>query len=116
MSCALAVSAFAAGRPSLRVYYQTTLTDTGWQKRAFDRLAKTWKMPASAPAVGKKCVVQTAIARDGRLISAELSMTSGVKAWDDAALDAVVRAAPYEALPAGYGHARLEVHVHVGVE
>lgn len=116
MTCALAVSAFAAGRPSLRIYYQTTLTDTAWQKRAFDRLAKTWAMPAAAPAVGKKCVVRTVIAKDGRLASAEVSTTSGVKAWDDAALAAVKKAAPYEALPVAYAHGTLEFHVHVGVE
>ena len=110
-----AASALAAGRPSLNAYFQSTLTDTAYQKKTFDRVAKAWKAPAAAdlPATGKKTVVQAAIARDGKLSSAAVSMSSGKKGWDDAALKAVKAASPFDPLPAGYKYPVLEVHFHV---
>jgi protein TonB len=108
-------SALAAGRPSLNAYFQSTLTDTAYQKKTFDRVAKAWKAPAVAglPAIGKKTVVQAAIAKDGKLSSAAVSMSSGKKGWDAAALKAVKAAAPFDPLPAGYNYHSLEVHFHV---
>jgi protein TonB len=115
LALAAAAPLFAAGRPSLQAFFQSTLKDTAYQKKTFDRVASRWKAPAQVPAVGKKTVVQARIARDGRLISAEVSMSSGVKAWDAAALAAVKSAAPFDPLPAGYGYPALEVHFHVAV-
>ena len=109
------VAALAAGRPSLNVYFQSTLADQAYQKKTFDRVAKTWKTPKKTPAVGAKTVVQAVIAKDGRLASATVSMSSGVKEWDDAALAMVKRAAPYDPLPAGYEYPSLEAHFHVSV-
>ena len=56
-------SAFAAGRPELKVYFQSNLTDAAYQKKTFERVASKWKTPPSAevPAVGKKTVVQAVI-------------------------------------------------------
>ncbi|MCM3875891.1 MAG: TonB C-terminal domain-containing protein [Thermoanaerobaculia bacterium] len=108
-------SALAAGRPSLNAYFQSNLTDTAYQKKTFDRVAKAWKAPAAAdlPTIGKKTVVQAVIAKDGMLSSAAVSMSSGRKGWDDAALKAVRAASPFDPLPAGYRHPSLEVHFHV---
>lgn len=108
-------AALAAGQPSLNAYFQSTLTDTAYQKKTFDRVAKAWKAPAAAdlPAIGKKTVVQAAIARDGKLSSSAVSMSSGKKGWDAAALKAVRAAAPFDPLPAGYKYPSLEVHFHV---
>ena len=105
----------AAGKPSLNVYFQKTLTDTAYQKKVFDKVAKLWKVPASLPAVGKKTVVQAVIAKDGRLASAMVTMESGSKAWDDATLAAVKGAAPFEPLPKGYAFPSVEVHFHVAL-
>ena len=108
-------SAFAAGRPELKVYFQSNLTDAAYQQKAFDRVAKAWKTPAAAqiPKVGKKTVVQAVIARDGALTSALISMKSGKKGWDDAVLGAVASAAPFDPLPAGFQPRSVEVHFHV---
>jgi len=117
--CALvlvaAATAAAAGRPSLNVYFQSTLADQSYQRKTFDRVAKTWKTPRATPKVGAKTVVQAVIAKDGKLASAAVSMSSGVKEWDDAALAAVKKAAPYDPLPAGYKYPSLEAHFHVSV-
>src|SRR5450759_5360431 len=87
----IAGSALAAGRPALNAYFQSNLTDTAYQKKTFDRVAKAWKTPAASqtPEVGKKTVVQAVIAKDGKLVSAFVSMKSGKRGWDDASLQAV---------------------------
>jgi periplasmic protein TonB len=110
-------SVFAAGRASLNVYFQSNLKDTAYQKKTFDRVVKAWKAPAASqtPEVGKKTVVQSVIAKDGKLVSAVVSMSSGKKGWDAAALAAVKSAAPFDVLPESYGYPTVEVHFHVSV-
>ena len=112
-----AATALAAGRPELKVYFQSNLTDAAYQKKTFDRVAKGWKAPGASqvPDVGKKTVVQAVIGRDGALTSAVVSMKSGKKGWDDAALKAVASASPYDPLPAGFKPPSVEVHFHVSV-
>jgi periplasmic protein TonB len=107
----------AAGRASLNVYFQSNLMDTAYQKKTFDRAVKAWKAPAASqiPEVGKKTVVQAVIAKDGKLVSAVVSMSSGKKGWDGAALAAVRAAAPFDPLPAGFKPPSVEAHFHVSV-
>jgi len=113
----MAGPALAAGRPSLNAYFQSNLTDTAYQKKTFDRVAKAWKTPTAPqiPEVGKKTVVQAVIAKDGRLVSAIVSMSSGKKGWDTAALAAVRSAAPFDPFPGSFGASTIEVHFHVSV-
>ncbi len=110
-------SALGAGRPSLNAYFQSTLKDAAYQKKTFDKVSRAWKAPAAAelPAVGKKTVIQAVIAKDGKLSSAVVSLSSGKKGWDDAALKAVQRAVPFDPLPTGYNFPSLEVHFHVAL-
>jgi protein TonB len=117
MSLARADSAFAAGRPELKVYFQSNLTEATYQKKTFDRVAKAWKTPAASqiPEAGKKTVVQAVIGRDGALSSAFVSLKSGKKGWDDAVLKAVKAASPFDPLPAGFKPPSVEVHFHVSV-
>ena len=110
-----AAPALAQGRPSLNVYFQSTLKDASYQKAVFQKVASTWKAPSSSPAVGKKSVVQATISRDGRVQNAFVSMESGVKAWDKAALAAVEASSPFPKLPAAYEHKTLEAHFHFAV-
>lgn len=112
---AAALPALAAGKPSLNVYFQSTLKDAAYQKAVFQKVAGTWAAPASFPAVGKKCVVQVVISRDGRVQSTFLSMESGAKAWDKAAVAAVEAASPFPPLPRSYEHKTLEAHFHFAV-
>ncbi|MFI5198316.1 MAG: TonB C-terminal domain-containing protein [Thermoanaerobaculia bacterium] len=109
--------ALAAGRPALNVYFQSNLTDTVYQKKAFDKVAGAWKTPAASeiPEVGKKTVVQAVIGRDGSLTSTLVSLKSGKRGWDDAVLKAVKSAAPFDPLPAGFKPPSVEVHFHVSV-
>jgi protein TonB len=105
------------GKPSLNAYFQSTLTDETYQKKTFARVAAAWKTPSakSFPKVGAKTVVQAVIAKDGKLASTTVSMSSGSQAWDAAALAAVQKAAPFDPLPASYKYPSLEVHFHVSV-
>jgi len=107
----------AAGRPSLECYFQTTLNDPAYQKRTFEKVAAKWKAPpdAEVPAVGKKTVVQAVITKDGALATTEVTLSSGKKGWDAAALRAVKAAAPFDPLPAGFGYPSVQVHFHVSV-
>ncbi|MGZ5429390.1 MAG: TonB family protein [Thermoanaerobaculia bacterium] len=113
----VAGSAFAAGRQSLECYFQTTLKDPAYQKKTFERVAAKWKTPpdAEVPPIGKKTVVQAAILKDGSLATTEVSMSSGKKGWDAAALKAVKAAAPFDPLPAGFADPSVQVHFHVSV-
>ncbi len=105
----------AAGQASLNVYFQSTLKDAGYQKKVFQKVASAWKAPATFPKVGKKCVVQAVLSRDGRVQNAFVSMESGVKAWDKASLAAVESSSPFPPLPESYAHKTLEAHFHVAV-
>ncbi len=109
--------ALAAGRASLNVYFQSNLKDTAYQKKTFDRVVKAWKAPAASqiPEIGRKTVVQAVLAKDGKLVSAVVSMSSGKKGWDTAALATVRSAAPFDPLPANFGASTIEVHFHVSV-
>ena len=104
-----------AAQPSLNVYFQSTLKDAGYQKKVFQKVAATWQAPATFPKVGRKCVVQAVLSRDGRVQNAFVSMESGVKAWDKASLAAVEKASPFPPLPSTYEHKTLEAHFHVAV-
>ena len=104
-----------AQRPSLNVYFQSTLEDAAYQKAVFAKASAAWKAPKVLPAVGKKAVVQAIVAKDGKVTSSHVSMSSGSKAWDDAALAAVKSASPYAPLPSGYRYPTLEVHFHVAL-
>jgi protein TonB len=110
-------AASPAGKPSLNAYFQSTLADEAYQKKTFQRVASAWKTPPvkSFPKVGAKTVVQAVISRDGKLASTTVSMSSGSKTWDDAALAAVKKAAPFDLLPASYKYPSVEVHFHVSV-
>lgn len=108
----------AAGRPALNAYFQSTLKDEAYQKTVFSKVAAAW-VPPSARAFPKpksKTVVQAVITKAGKLASIEVSTASGSKSWDEAALSAVRKAAPFDPLPRGYGYPTLEVHFHVSLE
>jgi TonB family protein len=114
---AAAESARAAGRPELKIYFQSNLTDAAYQKKAFDRAAKGWKAPRASeiPPVGRKTVVQAVIARNGTVTSVFVSLKSGKKGWDDAALAVVKSSSPFDPLPAGFRPQSVEAHFHVAV-
>ncbi len=103
------------GQPKLECYFQRSLTDAAYQQKVFARVAKAWKHPplSKVPQPGKKAVVQAVLAKDGSLLSAFVSMESGSKAWDAAALAAVKKAAPFGPLPKDFAYPSVEVHFHV---
>lgn len=112
----LGAGSLLAVQASLNLYFQSTLTDAGYQKAFFAKLAGSYRMPKSgAPKPGAKVVVQAVVAKDGKLVSAMVSTESGSPKWDAAALAAVKAAAPYPPLPSSYGFAAVQVHVHVSV-
>lgn len=105
----------AGGRTEMHSYFQSTLQNKAYQDKTFARVAKNWKQPPAKqlPAPGKKTVVQTVIGKDGRLLSATVSLESGSKAWDAAVLATIKKSAPFEPLPSDYAYPTVEVHFHV---
>lgn len=116
LALAVAPVALAAkGRPQLQTFFQSGFSSASYQQKVFNMVAKAWKQPGpgQVPQVGKKTVVQAVIGKDGKLVSTEISLESGSKAWDTAALSAVKKAAPFAPLPASHGAPTVEVHFHV---
>lgn len=109
------VALAAAGRTQMQSYFQSTMQNKAYEDKTFARVAKNWRQPPAKhlPALGKKTVVQTVIARDGKLVSAKVSLESGSPAWDAAVLGAIKKSAPFEPLPPDYGYPTVEVHFHV---
>src|SRR5579871_6573189 len=111
---ALTALLLLAGHPQLNVYFQSNLGDAAYQRKAFDKVAQAFSAPKSAdcPAPGKKVVVQTVIGADGKLQSAKVSYPSGSRSWDEAALAAVRKAAPFPPLPKDFTAPSVEAHFH----
>ncbi len=109
------VALAAAGSPRLQAFFQQDLTDAAYQQKVYSRVAGKWRQPGAKarPALGKKVVVRAVIGRDGKLVSTDIAIESGSKAWDDAALAAVKKAAPFPPLPASFPLATLDAHFHV---
>lgn len=105
----------AGGRAQLQVFFQSNMASADYQKKLFERFARSYRQPSAkhAPKPGKRAVVQAVIGRDGKLVSTLVSMESGSKVWDEAALKAVKKAAPFAPLPDSYTAPTLEVHFHV---
>jgi len=111
-AASLAATAALAAKPNLTSYFPVHFKDAAWQKAALGKVLEGWSPPAKLPAAGKKTVVQSTSARDGKLIAAIVTMKSGIKEWDDAALAAVRKAAPFAALPKSFPDPQFEVHWH----
>ena len=103
----------SASAPQLQTFFQATLADTAYQQKVFAKVAKLWKQPKATPESGKKTVVRATIGRDGKLVSSRLGLLSGSKPWDDAALAAVQKAAPFDPLPKDFPYPAVEVDFHV---
>ena len=116
LSLTVAPAAWAAGgRVQFNLFFQADLTDANYQKKFFEKVAKNHRPPAArqAPRPGQRTVVQITVGKDGQLLGAVVSTESGSKAWDEAALAAVKKAAPFEKFPAGFTAPALDVHFHV---
>jgi protein TonB len=107
-----AASKAAPIRPSFNAYFPSDFTDAAYQKDAVSRVSKQWAVRGGLPARGSKTVIASTIARDGSLVATVVTMKSGSKEWDDAALAAVKKAAPFTGLPSGYPQSKIEVHWH----
>jgi protein TonB len=112
-SALLSLPAGAAGKADLQVYFQSTLASASYQQKVFAKVARAYRQPrrGQEPAPGSKAVVQAVIGKDGKLLSSILSLPSGSKAWDDAAL-AALQKARFPRLPADFAQPTVEVHFH----
>jgi len=120
MVCAVAllavgVRADSKVQPSLTIYFQSTLKDEAHQQKTFKKVSAAWKPPATTqyPKAGTKTVVRAVIAREGRLVSTDISTSCGSKEWDTAVEKAVRAASPYDPLPATFGYPSYEAHFHM---
>jgi len=101
-----------AAAPQLKVFFAADFKDTPYQQKTYKKVASSWRRPADSPRPGAKAVVIAVIQKDGSLPEPVLHYKSSSDAWDAAAIDAVRKAAPFEALPRGYPHPSVEVHFH----
>ena len=92
-------------------YFATGFDDPAWQKEALARIVKSWK-PTALVAAGKKTVLITAVAKDGKITGARDHLLSGNADWDKAAFEAVRKVGSFPPLPASWPHPTLEVHWH----
>ena len=95
-------------------YFTPAFTDTAYQKEAAAKILKVWKSAPGAP-VGKKTVLIAQIAKDGSLAGLTEHLLTGFKPWDDAAIAAVRKAAPFAPLPKSWAYPTMEVHFHFEV-
>ena len=102
-------------QPSLTIYFQSTLKDQAHQQKTFKKVGAAWKPPATSryPRVGTKTVVRAVIAKTGKLVSTDVSTSSGSKEWDAAVDKAVRAAAPYDPLPRSFPYPSYEAHFHM---
>ena len=111
LACALTLL-LPAGR--FNAYFTPAFTDAAYQKEAAAKVLKAWKPAAGAPA-GKKTVLIAQIAKDGSLAGLRDHLMTGFKPWDDAAIAAVKKAAPFGPLPQSWAFPTMEVHFHFEV-
>jgi protein TonB len=102
-------------QPSLTIYFQSTVKDQSHQRKTFKKVGAAWKPPTTSqyPRVGTKTVVRAVIATNGRLVSTDISTSSGSKEWDAAVDRAVRAAAPYDPLPSSFPYPSYEAHFHM---
>ena len=108
-------SPLLAARMSLTAYFQQGNDDAAWQKQVMQKAAKAFRAPAEAPAPGKKCVVIATLSRTGKVSGTIVNLSSGSKAWDDAALSAVTRSSPFPPFSKSGPGGSFEVHFHFAV-
>ena|SRR5881296_2831995 len=102
----------SAAAPQLKVYFAADFKDEAYQKKTYMKVASAWKRPTSTPKPGKKAVVIAVIQKDGTAPGPTLHLASGSEAWDKAALEAVLKASPFDPLPRTYARPGVEVHFH----
>ena len=103
----------AAPQPSMKAYFASNFTDTAYQQAAVNAVLMVWKPAPPLPA-GKKTVVISTIARDGKVVETRFNLQSGSEAFDASAL-AAVKAAKLPPLPKSFPASSVEVHWHFEV-
>ena len=101
-----------AAAPRLQVFFAADFKGAGYQKKAFDKVARSWSMPKETPTPGGKAVVVVTIKRDGTTGGTRLHHRSGSDPWDAAALKALSKAPPFDPLPKNYKRDTVEAHFH----
>jgi protein TonB len=112
-SLLLAVALVHPG-PRFNAYFTPAFTDAAYQQAAAGKVLKAWKPPSGAPA-GKLTVLIAKIAKDGTIAELKEHEKTGFAPWDDAALAAVKKAAPFPPLPKSWEYPTMEVHFHFEV-
>ena len=100
---------------SIKGYFTSAFTDTKYQATMVQKVIAAWKNPSALPPAGKKAVVILQINREGKIAVQRLNMSSGSKAFDEAAQACVRAAAPFAPLPVTFRYPYMEVHYHFEV-
>lgn len=82
-----------------------------WAEAVLNQIQKNWALPLDRGSGWKGEVgVRVLVAKDGRVLGADLDAPTKIELLDQAALKAVAAAAPFPALPASYPQSSLEVY------
>ena len=63
----MATLVLAQGKPDLKTYFGSDLTDQVYKSKTHRRVGLAWKRPDRPPARGNKAVVITTLSRDGSI-------------------------------------------------
>lgn len=82
-----------------------------WAEAVLNQIQKNWALPLNQGSGWKGEVgVRVLVAKDGRVLGADLDAPTKIELLDQAALKAVGAAAPFPALPSSYPQSSLEVY------
>ena len=82
-----------------------------WAEQVLNAIQKNWALPLDLGSGWKGEVgVRVMVAKDGRVLGADLDAPTKIELLDQAALKAITAAAPFPPLPASYAPSSLEVY------
>lgn len=76
-----------------------------------DKISRNWRNPYQGEEESVLCTIYFRISRDGTVTGLSLEKSSGISAFDRAALRAVVNSSPLPHLPPDYAESQLTVHL-----
>lgn len=80
-------------------------------RRMDDKISRNWRNPYRGEEESVLCTIYFRILRDGTVSGPRLEKSSGISAYDRAALRAVISSSPLPPLPLDYAESHLTVHL-----
>ena len=89
--------------PGTSIEFDTQGVDFGpWIRRFIARVRQNWLVPKEAMSLKGRAVVSFSLSKAGAVRDVKVVQPSGIAPFDQAALNAIVKSDPFDALPAAY--------------